>query len=862
MNHSALSPAPPSWLRFVLFLAGMGVCAVSQWYIFHRTEWYWSSWGLVLGAIVAAWAAGRPVPMRAPETAPLADTAVSRSAARWGAALTSVGLMLALYGSWQLSVAWEIKFEIGFVLVVVGSLVFSYGISRLDRPFRKAAEPLPWLRWEIIAFVAILLLGLFLRFYRYDTFPPPDGICAIEEPQSGMGAVAIRNGLRPWEFLLDRWIPVPFMALLGDTLTAIRLPFTIVSWLTIIPLYLLLRELVSRPAALSATLLFSFCRWHLIYARHAHAIFGPTLPLILLALFLAVRVYRRGGLAAYPWIGLICAYTLYTYAGYRATPAFIGLFFAISVAQHIWERRRAVIPSARAALVRSLRVQFAGFALAGIGFLLLATPLYYRLTVSPTYFVEALDRATNNPNYYSDDTSRMLQQRVERLRDTAMMFNHHGDGSGVFNVPGKPQLDPVSGTLLVLGLAYCIVWAGVRMQGFFAFYFVVLLAFGTIFVHNFDIRRLQGIIPLIFILAAFFLDGALQVTRRRLGRIAWAPLALVAALFGGVAFADNYQVYFREMMSSMTVRTAFHTNYTIAIRYVHDMPQGSYVRLISDMGNFFDPSDYAWWRGDRIPGDTSHDLYSLLNGQQGPWVGRELHVLVRLPMYEGDEIAALLERRFPTANCGVYQHPDGPRFATFVTCKLGPEAHSDGATYRGGVRARYYRGGSEVPLVERYEPAISYGLVPDACRFWTSRSHLPCNAVWEGTWTLAAPGEYQLMANVRSGTVRLFVDGRPIDTALDDPHSPERGVVATLSLTAGAHHVRVESDWDAVDTVGTRLRTRRGGESRWQLVEFTDLAAVEEPWVELDPSDGSDSSDASDASDASESSDPSEDSDA
>ena len=824
MNPHEESAAPPSVLRFLLFLAALAVCGVAQWNIFQRTDWSTSSWALVVGAFVAAWAAGRPSPLRATESRPSAERPdAGDKLLGWAAILAGVGA--AMWGSWALSVDWAESFERGFVAVTLGTFAWSFGLSRIDQGFRKEAPPLSWPRWEVAAFAAVLLLGLFLRFYRYDSFPPYDGICAIEEPQSGQGAVAIREGLRPWEFLLDRWLPVPFMAFCGDTFTAIRLPFTIVSWLTIVPFYLLMRELVSRPAALAATTLFAFCRWHLIYARHAHAVFGPTLPLILLVLYLAIRVYRRGGLAAYPWIGLLCAYTLYAYAGYRATPAFVALFFGISVVQHLWEYRQAVIPSARNAVRASLQSQAVGFVVAGVAFAILATPLYYRLTANPTYFVEAVGRATNNPQYYHDDRALMLEQRLDRLRSTAMMFNHLGDGSAVFNVPGKPQLDPVSGTLLVLGLAYCIVWAGVRMQGFYAFYFVVLLAFGTIFTHNFDIRRLQGIIPLVFILAGFFLDGAGGFVRRRLGRIAWAPLALACALFGGIAFADNYHVYFREMMSSVVVRSSFHTNYTVAIRYFHDMPDNGYLQLISDMGNFFQPSDYEWWRGDRLPGDTSHDLLPLLSGEEGPFAGRELHVLVRLPMFEGEEIAELIEQRFPAASCSNYRHPDGPRFATFVACVLGPEVHGDGRPLIGGVRAQYFRGDDEAPFLERWEPAISLALVPDACRLPSTRSHVPCRAVWQGTWTFAGDVPRQLMAEVRAGTVRVFVDGERVESTLDRPRAEDAIVFATLEIPPGDHEIRVESEWASVEAVGTRLRTRRAGESEWDLLTFSDLDA-------------------------------------
>ncbi len=821
---SATSPAAPQWVRFVLFIVAVAVCAVAQWNIYYRTEWYVSTIALVVAAFVAAIAAGRPQPMRAEEKPPLAVELPS-----WrrglGLALVVTGGSAAAFAAYLLSYQWDAQFGTGFILLVVGTTGLSLGLAQLDAPYRKAVDR-PWPRWEKIAFLAVLGLGLFLRFYRYDIYPPYDGICAIEEPQSGQGALAIRAGQRPWEFLLDRWIVVPFMIYLGDSFTSLRIPFTIVSWLSLVPFYLLLRELVSRPAALCGTALFAISRWHIIYARHAHAVFGPTLPLILVALWLCVRVYKRGGLAPYPWIGLLSAYTLYAYAGYRATTAFVGLFLGVSLLHHYREYRQAVIPSARLAIARSARVQLAGMLLFVFGFLLLVVPLYHRLTRDPAYFVEAAVRATGESRYYSGDMQAMLQQRIERVRETAAMFSHFGDGSSTFNIPGTPQLDPVSGTLLVLGLAYATVWFAYRAQGFFALYFLVILGFGTVFTHNFDIRRLQGVIPLIFILTTFFIDRFGALVWARFGRAAWVPLAALLVGLGGVAFADNYRVYFNEMMHSGVVRSAFHTQYTIAIRYLHDMPDDGYLFMISDMDNFFMPSDYEWWRGDRIPGTTSHDLWPLFAGKEGSWKDRDLHVLIQEPMYEGAELAELIERRFPEAECNPWRHPDGPTFITFVACRV--PSKPDGLTFTGGARATYFRGNNPVPLLQRREPVISFGFLPDACHYPDVRHVAPCRAVWEGLWHVAEPGTYQLLATVGQGTMRLWVDGKEVEPTGNA--AGESGAMQTsLTLEQGPHEVRVEAEFTSLEGAGVRLRMRPEGESRWRLLEFADVAALVRP---------------------------------
>src|SRR6185295_16720132 len=143
----------------------------------------------------------------------------------------------------------------------------------------------------------------------------------------------------------------------------------------------------------------------------AHAVY-PTTLIVVWLLYLCIRVHKRGGLAVYPLIGFLCAYTLFTYAGYRGTPLFVGLFLAISVVLHLYQRHRATGPQARAAAGRVLRQQFAGFALAAIASCAMLVVLASQLRQNPTFFFEAVVRATDDPGYYTANTDSLIAQRV------------------------------------------------------------------------------------------------------------------------------------------------------------------------------------------------------------------------------------------------------------------------------------------------------------------------------------------------------------------------------------------------------------------------------------------------------------------
>ncbi len=794
----------PSWVRFVAAIAALAVCATAQWYIYAGQHWDEANPAVVLGAIAAAVLLGKP---RDTETA-TQTTPPSTARLAWpGVVVSAIGLGVFGWAVYRLSTGWLQYFDLAAPLSFVGVVVWCTGLALAERkPAPINTQPL--LRWELVAFLLILGLGFFLRFYRYADFPPPGGVCAVEEPQSGQAAYNILTGdSRPWEFVGDRWLGALGLKLFGMSVMGLRLPFAFVSFLTIIPFFFLVRELVSRPAALLATALFATCRWHLIYARLAHAVY-PTTLIVVCVLYLCVRVHKRGGLAPYPLIGFLCGYTLFTYAGYRGTSLFVGIFFAVSLFLHLQRWRRAADPEARAVAGRVLRQQLAGFGLAAVAAIGLLIVLATQLRTNPLFFFEAMVRATDDTTYYNTDTKTMIAQRISRARETALMFNHVGDDSGTFNLPGKPMLDPVSGGLLTLGLVYCVVWGRHRWQGFFALMFLVLLVMGTIFVHNFDIRRLQGIIPLIFVLAAFVMDRVGQMFSARLGRGARPVLVLLGVATVSLAFADNFNIYVRKLMNDLTVRRTFQNHYTLGIRYLHSLPDNAYMLFVSDNLNFFLPSDFEWLRGTRVPGSVTSDLVPLLSGQRGPWTGRDLRVLIANP-FEHDDLVRLLRARFPTAECARLTDADIAPHFRFTACKVPvPETATP---LESGVRARYYRGDAKVPFIERIEPAIAFGLLPDACRFPLALDKPPCRGEWEGTWNVERPGSYLLGAETRpSGDVSLTVDDKP--------------VTGPMLLTAGPHIVRMTARLRSYEETGVHLTVNDPTTNRKELLVFSQLA--------------------------------------
>lgn len=791
-------------LRLLGIAVALGACGVAQWYIRRGEHWTAETTILVVCAVVAAILAGPP-----PAPRPRADPAGPvRPAGRWwwiGAGVAVAGFAAYAAGIYWLRTAWHARFDIAAPLTLAGVLVWSVGLGVVQRRWwPRARVRLPWWEWTVL--LAITAAGAFLRFHRFDYYPPPDGVCAVEEPQAGMIAYEIlRGGERPWEFLGDRWLPVPLFAWLGVSLTTLRIPFAIVSALTVPALYLVLRQVVARPVALLATALFAVCAWHIQYARLGHNIFATTLVVVILYA-LCLRVHRHPALAWYPWIGFLSAYTLYTYAGYRGTTFFVGLFLLASAWTRIAAWRRAVVPRAVAAARRDLAAAALGLGLAGLALAGPVLVLVEQLRKSPAYYFEAANRSLLNEQYYTRDVRAFVEQRVDRLLDTAAMFNHVGDASATFNLPLEPMLDPVTGTLFPVGLAYCLIWWRHRWQGFFALTFLLLLLVGTTFVQNLDIRRLQGIIPLIFVLVAFFLDRVWRLGESAGGRPARAVLASGALALAAVTGWLNYERFFVRTIGDPAVREAFQNRYTVLVRYVRSLPADAYVYVVGATYNFFLPSDFRWLLAEAPPGEVTGDLSPVLDGARGPWTGRDLRLVVE-SMYETRDLGAIVAERFPTVPCRMVDHPDTALYA-FLACDFGRNPPPPRLA-SGGVRARYYRGDDPTPFLERLEPAISFGFQPRACRFPWAIGQPPCRGEWEGQVEIPTAGRYAFLAEGHGSVTSLSIDGRPVR------HDVE--------LDAGRHTVRMTARYGKPDEEkpGVRLRWLNPRTNTYELVRFT-----------------------------------------
>lgn len=739
--------------------------------------------------LVAALAAAVSLRRGCDEVDRIEPTAGQGAAA--GLALSFLGAALLVGGVTLLFYNWSPNFYFGWGSVILGTALLSAGLRIYEGP-----APRTW-RWsDTVALASIVAIGAALRFHNYSDWPGAFTTHAIEEQQTGLGGFRVLvRGQRPWEFWLDYQMTA--LALWFDpnpTFNTIRVPHTIVSALTPIPVYFLLRQLVRTPAARFATLLYAASSWNLLYSRCAHNIFTTNF-LVVAILALLVHWGRTRRLVVLPWIGLLAGYTLYSYAGYRGTPVFVLVFLAGCIVADLWRWRRAVLAERGGAQRRVIR-DIGATLIVGAVIVGVAAPIGTALgPAGRAYYFEAASRATANREYYTDDTRKFVEQRAERIRQSAAIFMHLGDGSPTFNSWGKPMLDPATAVLFVVGLFIACLRPLRRYNAFLVFVFMTLMLVGTVFVQNLDIRRLQGITVLIAAFCAVSFDSLWGLTRGR-----WRQGLLVLAAAVGVSVTwSAYDLYFRQMAGDAGIRMAFRDQYTTLIHWGYSQPRKHPILLQSLVHRFFDSSyhyryNYSWLIDAHLEGTDLGDATELLEPRMLT-MHKTRTVVIQEP-FERHAVAKLLTAAYPVTQCTEFAEADSARTALTV-CET-PEQLA-APRVRATLAARYFFGGEldRAPFMKRREPFLGFGTYPRAC--YTPRPGQFCHGVWDGSVTVPATGEYRIVLTATGRTTATAtVDGTPI---------PPDG----LQLGPGTHAVHVEAtlprDWEA----GVRLSWRHDG---------------------------------------------------
>lgn len=479
-------------------------------------------------------------------------------------------------------------------------------------------------------FILVICLAAALRLWRLDSVPP--GL-THDEASNGHDAAAVLQGVRPIYFTvgyghepLYPYSVALVMSLLGPTDTALRL--TTVGWgLALILLsYGLARRLFGPLPALLTAAWMAASFWCVMTSRVGLRAITLATTFTASALCFWMAFPRLPASDLIPsrrrwvwWVlsGVFLGTSIYTYMASRAMPAvyliFLAYLFALCLFDILfpcnseWKRQLVGVPgeqktaSARpastpgapkqvsASIQREtgyFRQQWPGIVVLLLIAACVATPLVHFLVTHPGAEQRLGQLGAPLREAMQGDFSSLWR----RISCSLPMFTFQGDPLWLYNIPARPLLDPVSGSLFYAGILVCLFhWRDPRYV-FLLLWLIVGLSPALVTGPDATVLRSIAAQPAIFITVALASATILRFLYRRTGRwIRAVEIGCVVILVASIGFRTARD-YFGVWGEHRDVRVAYHHTLVQEARYLDAQPEGGTVAFSSIYpGRFHDP---------------------------------------------------------------------------------------------------------------------------------------------------------------------------------------------------------------------------------------------------------------------------------
>jgi len=306
----------------------------------------------------------------------------------------------------------------------------------------KLAPGVFQISWLAVALLGITLVGAFYRFYRLSELPSDMsadiGHLWVDSERILHGDYLIFSTIHPGREIMMFYLIAAYVRLFGHSYFAHKAVAAFIGTATIPVVYLLGEELFDRRVGLLGALFFALARWHVTVSRIGWRLVLAPLFAAPMGIFLA-RARRCGRRRDWLLAGLCLGFGLHTYNAFRSlVPAVLVLFAAQ------WLQARGY-PRLRLLRDMGLSLGTALLAFVPLGRFALENP--------ERFWFRILTRISSREVPIGPSPLSVLLGNLWR---TMLMFNYQGDGGFAANIPFAPQLDTVTGALLVLGTAYCL----------------------------------------------------------------------------------------------------------------------------------------------------------------------------------------------------------------------------------------------------------------------------------------------------------------------------------------------------------------------------------------------------------------------
>jgi 4-amino-4-deoxy-L-arabinose transferase-like glycosyltransferase len=343
----------------------------------------------------------------------------------------------------------------------------------------------------LLAVVAILLIGTFLRVYQLNRTPPglfyDEAFNAIQSRNVERGTdrpifFADNNGEEP----LQMYVGAALFALIGESAWASRLSCALLGLLLIPALYFAARVFFRGQTltALVAAFVGATLYWAVSFSRVGEE--TSALPAVLtLSAGALLATYSTRSLRWALVAGLLLGATLYTYLASRLWPVAVALWVGYLLLVHRQE----------------LPARFkTGIVVAAVALLTFA-PLGLYFLANPLAFLSRAEQVVR------------LEQLVPNLVSTLGMFFLVGDPSPRYNLPGRPALDPFLALLFLVGLVVAARRARQPAYALLLIWFVVMTVPSVLTESAPNFRRAIGALPAVALLCGIGANWIWQSSR-------------------------------------------------------------------------------------------------------------------------------------------------------------------------------------------------------------------------------------------------------------------------------------------------------------------------------------------------------------
>jgi len=628
-------------------------------------------------------------------------------------------------------------------LLAISLFLYAMGKDSSGPPQDFGAKP------EVLWFFLIFALGAFLRIYKLGDFPR-----GVYFDVAALGNNALRVLHENWTppFMLPSfaanpsWILYP-MALWFHFLTPSPIHmFLFFSFLALsaFPLiYWTFRQLAGPRAALLALFLLAVMRWHLIFSRD-----GFRGIQILLYMFGTLGLLLHGLKARKTWIfvlaGLVFGGGLYTYQSYKAFPLLVAVCLIYEIANE---------PGLFRSQAKNITVFW-------VVFLVFSSPVLWNWAQLGSLGTRESEIFIGNEMKAQES----LKPLVEKITQTALMFNRRGEIQPRNNWRDHRMLDDVTGLFFVLGFFLALFRIGRRPFFYTVAGLGVMCLPGLLSSDPVQSHRMIGATPFVALAAALALEASWEKWRQVLGKKgSFAVLALGLVLAGSL----NAKTYFRDQAGDCDCWRSDSTEATIVGQKIQQSP-GAFFFLEPFFYYHYTVLFLDYFESKRMAKLDVTSLPKLTEGSPG----KVCFVFAR----GKKPTLNFVESLYPGGEEEIERDPCGTPLAYFyILPKPRPMRQN-----RRGLHGEYFPNADfqGSPAGARTDPLINFVNIGDF-----AVNQRPFSARWTGNLQVREPGNYEFQV-LTSDDARLWVDGKEIPrTGL----SPRGSII----LERGAHFLRL-----------------------------------------------------------------------